>query len=625
METAGKALDDKALIEALREAGLGTPATRAATLETLIARAYLVRDGKNLTCTPQGEALVDAVHPQVKSAAMTGSWELRLRRMERGEEPFEPFMLAIEGYVREVVAAAGEMPTPAARSARRSSGRSPTTTTTSIAPTASAATPTKRSRTARAEAPRSGPLESSGADLSDLLQRRFGLRDFRPHQRSVCEAITAGQDALVVMPTGAGKSLCYQLPGLARAGTTLVVSPLIALIEDQYAKLQQLGLRAERIHSGRDRLASRDACRQYLAGQLDFLFIAPERLGVPGFPEMLAKRPPALIAIDEAHCISQWGHDFRPDYRLLRARLSLLRPAPIVALTATATPGVQRDILEQLAIPSAASFILGFRRTNLAIELLACAKPVRAESVRLLLTKPGRLPAIVYAPTRTDTEDTADLLRADLKVAAYHAGLKSEERARVQAKFLQGKLDCIVATIAFGMGIDKPDIRTVVHTALPSSLEGYYQEIGRAGRDGLESRAVLLHGATDRRTHEFFIERDYPARRGAGQLQSDAAQRAHRLAQLDGVARYVASDRCRMAALVEHFGDLEDAGTRCGLCDVCAPNQTQATRAADSGRATTAASSGRRRKRGTRVGSGKPTKTKRQRKPRRARTVRRRT
>jgi DNA topoisomerase-3 len=688
METAGRKLDDKALIDALRDAGLGTPATRAAILETLIARGYLVREAKNLLSTPLGEALIDAVHAQVKSAAMTGSWELRLRRMERGEEAFDSFMRDTEDYVRDVVrtvadSSAGSRTTPLSVSQTRprpqpkngraiakprSSGdpvalpaslqrsnpgpalRSRAKAPSSRVHAAAGTDPTVRSRakpappaqprpvpaslTRRASAEVPQPLANrervQPSDLPGLLRERFGFAAFRPHQQAICQAVIDGRDVLVVMPTGAGKSLCYQLPGLARAGTTLVVSPLIALIEDQCHKLRELGLRAERIHSGRDRAASREVCASYLRGELDFLFIAPERLRVPGFAAFLAKRPPVLIAIDEAHCISQWGHDFRPDYRLLRERLAPLRPAPIVALTATATTTVQRDIMEQLALDAAAPFILGFRRTNLAIELQLCPKTHRAATARTILTQPEALPAIVYTPTRKDCEHVSATLQRHKRVAAYHAGLSSGERARVQAQFMAGELDCIVATIAFGMGIDKADVRTVVHTALPSSLESYYQEIGRAGRDGLPSRAILLHGPTDRRTHEFFLKRDYPPDRelmrlhkllsstpvapaalaarlrkapllvanmleklwihgGAVIDEADAVrcgpgdwrggyarQREHRLEQLERVAGYVASARCRMVTLIEHFGDLNDAGQPCGLCDVCAPSETRA-------------------------------------------------
>jgi len=467
------------------------------------------------------------------------------------------------------------------------------------------------------------PAES----LQDLLRKRFGHQDFRPYQEAVCRAATEGHDLLLVMPTGAGKSLCYQLPGLARGGTTLVVSPLISLMEDQVAKLHVDGLHAERIHSGRPRADSRQVCADYLAGRLDFLFIAPERLSVPGFPEMLARRPPVLIAVDEAHCISHWGHDFRPDYRMLQQRLPLLRPAPVIALTATATPLVQRDIVQQLGIDEAQKFIHGFRRTNIGIELVELRNGLRHAATRKILTDPANRPAIVYAPARRKAEELAVELRADFAVEAYHAGMTAARRDEVQAAFLDGRLDVIVATIAFGMGIDKPDVRTVIHTALPASVEGYYQEIGRAGRDGELSRAVLFHGYADRRTHEFFLERDYPdpvalrrvfaelpphevtkhhlqattgvdfdeldrlleklwihggaivdaeenVRRGHdGWERPYAAQRRHKLAQLDLITRYAQSRNCHMVHLVEHFGDQEDSGDPCGHCDVCAPDR----------------------------------------------------
>jgi ATP-dependent DNA helicase RecQ len=353
--------------------------------------------------------------------------------------------------------------------------------------------------------------------LSELLHRVFGHSAFRAHQQVVCEAAASGRDVLLVMPTGAGKSLCYQLPALAlrssdpaRGGTALVISPLIALMDDQAAKLTALGLRVARVHSGLSRDDARLACRDYLAGNLDFLFIAPERMRVPGFPEMLAKRKPVLVAIDEAHCISAWGHDFRPDYRTLGQYLPALRPAPIIALTATATPTVQRDIAVQLDLQDPAIFITGFRRENLAIQAIELSKPQRPDFALKLLQQPNARPAIIYAGSRKQAEELATTLHKHFPTAAYHAGLDPATRDRVQRAFLSGKLDVVVATVAFGMGVDKADVRTVIHVALPGSVEAFYQEIGRAGRDGLPSRTVLLHGFADRRLQEFFLEKNYP-------------------------------------------------------------------------------------------------------------------
>ena len=442
---------------------------------------------------------------------------------------------------------------------------------------------------------------------------------------------------LLVMPTGAGKSLCYQLPAIARGGTALVISPLIALMEDQAAKLSGLGLRVARIHSGLAREQSRQACLDYLDGRLDFLFIAPERLRVPNFPQTLVRRKPVLVAIDEAHCISAWGHDFRPDYRTLGEYLPMLRPAPVIALTATATPTVQSDIVTQLQLQSPALFIHGFRRENLAIEVVEMSKPRRNGFVADLLRDSGTRPAIVYAPSRKAAEELAAELNHALGLqtaAPYHAGLDASTRERVQRDFQTGKLSVVVATIAFGMGIDKADVRTVIHAALPASVEAYYQEIGRAGRDGLPSRTVLLHSYADRKMHEFFFERDYPPLTdldrvasilpdefaqleplaqaiklapeqfqkavekliAQGAAQVDVAGRVRRTAlaarpnwragyeaqlqfrraQLDRMAAFAETPQCRMAALVQHFGDTADGLKPCGHCDFCAPHTTTA-------------------------------------------------
>ncbi len=690
METAGKTLDDKELSEAMRESGLGTPATRAEMIETLLRRTYMLRKGKFLEATEKGIQLIETVHPQVKSPEMTGRWEAQLKAIQRGEGQLDAFMKGIERYVSETVAeifsgtnrpqasprAPHSEPIGAVDSSEQldpfdqfeenisfeelSTSRPEAPPTISAAPKGLQRSPPKNdSRDAGQDLKsiqrESSKLEGSGSGsspthessqpaieannfkpvvqrtptpkekLPDLLRQTFGHPEFRPYQEEVCGVVREGRDTLLVMPTGAGKSLCYQLPGLARAGTTLVISPLIALMEDQVAKLQAIGLRAERIHSGRDRLSSRSACNAYIEGTLDYLYIAPERLSVPGFGAWLAKRKPALIAVDEAHCISQWGHDFRPDYRRLGEHLPQLRPAPVIALTATATPQVQDDIVSQLNLNDARRFIHGFRRTNIGIEAIEMSKPARRDAARGILEAPGRRPAIVYAPTRKEAVALSEELNAAFPAAAYHAGMTTANRERVQNAFISGELEVIVATIAFGMGVDKANVRTVIHVALPGSIENYYQEIGRVGRDGKPSRAFLLHGFADRRTHAWFHERDYPepsilesvykaldkvprtreevmnrldmepdeyqkaleklwihggalvdpeenVTRGSKDWKKPyIAQRDHRSFQLEQIVMFSRSHNCRMCQLVQHFGDQHDSGKPCGICDVCAP------------------------------------------------------
>jgi len=609
MQTAGQSLDEKELSEAMKETGLGTPATRAATIEVLLKRAYIVRVGKSLEATEKGVHLIEVVHPEVKSPAMTGQWEALLKKIQQGQSQLEPFLDGIRQYVCAVVGKVRETPPV--------QPTSPAPDSRELAPDHDLPSPRKF---------------QSGTNLGELLHEGFGFSAFRPNQEAVCQAVTAGQDGLLVMPTGSGKSLCYQLPGLARGGATLVISPLIALIDDQVLKLKERGFAVESIHSGRDRETSRRVCADYLAGRLQYLFIAPERLRVAGFPEMLAKRRPTLIAVDEAHCISQWGHDFRPDYRMLSQHLPTLRPAPILALTATATPLVQKDIAVQLGLTEATHFIHGFRRENIGIEIVEALPSQRPQLVREILLQDKHRPAIIYAPTRKLADTLSGDLADKFSVASYHAGLDAERRRHVQEEFMAGKLDVMVATTAFGMGIDKPDVRTVIHTALPGSVEGYYQEIGRAGRDGNPSRAILMHSYGDRRTHDFFFNRDYPdvsllerifLKLDADSQPKEALQKAlgieddlfdkaleklwiHKGAvldfaenvsrgeetwrvsyiqqgaqkrqQIDEMIRFTESHQCRMTSLVRHFGDTTDSAKPCGICDFCAPARSVAQR-----------------------------------------------
>ncbi|MGP1351782.1 MAG: DNA helicase RecQ [Parasphingopyxis sp.] len=399
-----------------------------------------------------------------------------------------------------------------------------------------------------------------------ILHNVFGFENFRGTQREVIERVMAGAHSLAVMPTGAGKSLCYQIPALARPGTGLVISPLIALMHDQVRAAEAAGIAAATLTSADDDRA--ETMARFRDGALDLLYVAPERASGAGFQEMLRETPLALIAIDEAHCVSEWGHDFRPDYRLLRPLLDQFPDVPRLALTATADRHTRADILEQLGIPEEGAIIAGFDRPNIRYAIQPRAG-IGRQITALIAEQPGA--GIVYAPSRAATEKLAAQIAATGRPAGvYHAGLPPEERAANQAAFVASEEMVMCATIAFGMGIDKPDVRFVAHAGIPKSIEAYYQETGRAGRDGDAAEAHLFWGAEDFVRARRRIETEVEDHRKSGER-----------ARLNALGALVETAGCRRAILLRHFG--EDPPERCGNCDNCL-NPPQAVDATETAR-----------------------------------------
>ena len=393
-------------------------------------------------------------------------------------------------------------------------------------------------------------------DPQTILEQTFGYAEFRGAQREIIDTVMRGEDALVVMPTGGGKSLCYQIPGLARPGTAIVVSPLIALMADQVAALRQLGVRAAFLNSTLDVYEQQAIANDLRTGYLDLLYVAPERLLMPETLELVAMSNIALVAVDEAHCVSAWGHDFRRDYLELAALREHTKAAPWIALTATADARTRDDILHNLALADARRFVAGFDRGNIHYQVTLKQQPM--QQLFAFLESRRHEAGIVYCLSRRSVEDTAErLVAAGFDALPYHAGLDTRTRAQNQERFLREDGVIVVATVAFGMGIDKPDVRFVAHLDLPKSIEAYYQETGRAGRDGAPAQAFMVYGLQD------------VVRLSQMVSESDADEEHKRIEQqkLTALLGWCEITSCRRAGLLSYFGDT--LAHDCGGCDVC--------------------------------------------------------
>ena len=397
---------------------------------------------------------------------------------------------------------------------------------------------------------------STDADLFETLRKVFGFREFRPNQEPIVRAILENRDVFAVMPTGGGKSLCYQLPAVLLPGTCMVISPLISLMKDQVDGARANGIRAAFLNSSLDP-EDRDAVmQQLLSNSLDLLYVAPERFTLEAFKKMLGRVNISMAVIDEAHCISEWGHDFRPDYLSLSALVTLFPDLPVAAFTATATHLVQQNILDKLALRNPLIVRASFDRPNLSYDVRLKDK-VDAQLVTLLKKNAGKA-GIIYRTSRKNVDDTAAMLKAKgFRALPYHAGLSDHDRKRNQEAFIRDEVDVIVATIAFGMGIDKSNIRFVIHADLPKSVENYYQETGRAGRDGDAAHCTLLFSPGDISKLRFFID-----------TMTDVNERKRSLDALSKVVSFASTSICRRRTLLDYFGE-HYPHDNCSSCDIC--------------------------------------------------------